>query len=424
MGGEAARGWAGRQPGDKRGTNQGVGGAFRGQENTWPARGTAATLARMEMEIHRAPVPTASAEATEFARALFAAMNSVDREWLLDAYGHDDFVEPVEVHLRRFADQRYTRKALWAAYPTGIDPRTAGPGAALGYALVHLPVEDNTYLIEVGLVVRRAVRRQGVARALAAVVRADLHGTGRTTIGGWFPNPLLDPDHPGALAPKTGVGLVDSTDPAAVWLLHLGFELEQGARYSILTIPADRTACLEEIAALRADAEETAGPDYDVVQWRGITPEPWRQRMAELHTRMSVDAPSAGFDFREEKWDVERVVHRGEMMIESDHANVFTAVRHVPTGNLVAYTELQWPNSKTHAVYQEDTLVHGEHRGHRLGMLSKAANLQYLLAENPAAARIHTWNAAENRYMLGINEALGFRAAAIEGAWQKVVEPL
>ena len=379
----------------------------------------------MEIEIHRAPVPPASEP--ELTRALFAAMNSLDEEWLLDAYGHDDFVEPVAVHLRRFADQRYTRKALWAAFPRGIDPRAAAPDAALGYATVHLPLEDNTHLVEVGIVVRKAARRQGVAHALSDVVRAELRGTGRTTVGGWFPNPLLDADHPGALAPKTGVGLVDATAPAAAWLLRLGFELEQGERYSILplpSLPAERRVWLGEVDAMRAAAAESAGTDYDLVQWRGITPEPWRQRMAELHTRMSVDAPSAGFDYREEKWDVERVVHRGEMMLEADRANVFTAVRHVPTGQLVAYTELQWPNSRTYAVFQEDTLVHGEHRGRRLGMLSKAANLQYLLAEDPAAQRIHTWNAAENGYMLAINEALGFRAAAIEGAWQKVVEPL
>ncbi|NLI17425.1 MAG: GNAT family N-acetyltransferase, partial [Actinomycetales bacterium] len=49
---------------------------------------------------------------------------------------------------------------------------------------------------------------------------------------------------------------------------------------------------------------------------------------------------------------------------------------------------------------------------------------EHLFALNPHAARIHTWNAEENRFMLDINEALGFRAAAVEGAWQKVVDPL
>lgn len=381
----------------------------------------------MDIDIRRAPGPTGDPRDTELTRALFAAMNTLDREWLLDAYGHEDFMEPVDVHLRRWARQRYTRKSLWVAYPPDTDPLTADPGAALGYAHLGLPQEDNTHLVEAGVVVRRAARRRGIATSLAAAIREELRGSGRTTIGAWCPNPLLAPDHPGALAPKTGVGLVDRTDPAASWLLGLGFELEQGERYSILTLPTDpahRAAWLARITALRTDAAATAGPDYDVVQWRGITPEQWRDRMAELHTRMSVDAPSAGFDYREEAWDADRVVHIGELMVESDRSNAFTAIRHVPSGHLVAYTELQWPNPRPHAVFQEDTLVHGEHRGHRLGMLAKAANLELLLAENPAASRIHTWNAAENRFMLAINEALGFEPAAIEGAWQLVVEPL
>ena len=380
----------------------------------------------MDIEIHAAPAPSTEATETDqrLTHALFAAMNSLDEEWVQDAYGHDDFLQPVEVYVKRYARQRYTRKHLWVAYPAGSDPLTADPGRAVGYAQVNLPLEDNTHLCEVSVVVRRALRRHGVATALAGAVEEGLRGSGRTTVGCWFPNPLLEPDHPGALAPKTGVGLVDRTQPGAAWLLGLGFELEQGERYSILTIPEGRASWLAEIGRLRAAAAETAGPGYDVVQWSGITPEQWRDRMAVLHTRMSVDAPSAGFDFREEKWDADRVVHLGEVMLEGDHSNAFTAIRHVPTGELVAYTELQWPNTKPHAVYQEDTLVHGEHRGHRLGMLAKAANLEYLLAANPRAARIHTWNAAENRFMLDINEALGFRPAAIEGAWQKVVEAM
>ena len=58
------------------------------------------------------------------------------------------------------------------------------------------------------------------------------------------------------------------------------------------------------------------------------------------------------------------------------------------------------------------------------GRLALPARYRDRLSFYPAAQRIHTWNAAENGYMLAINEALGFRAAAIEGAWQKVVEPL
>ncbi len=372
----------------------------------------------MQLALHATPAVPDTPDAAAVVRAHMAAMNSLDTEWLLEAYGHDDFVEPEAVLAARHADQRYLRKHLWVAYPADDDPATA-----LGYATLHLPLADNTHLAQVLVVVRRAYRGRGIGRVLTDAVRAALRGTGRTTLAVWTTHPVLEADHPAALPARTGVGVVDRTAPAVAWLLRLGFDLEQGERYSMLGIPADRAAWLADVERLRGQAAATAGADYDLVQWQGLTPVEWRERMAALHTRMSVDAPSAGVDYREEKWDVERVVHRDEQMLAQDHANVLTAVRHRPTGELVAYTELQWPTSRPHVVYQEDTLVHGAHRGHRLGILAKAANLEYLLAANPPAARIHTWNAAENRYMLAINEALGFRAAAIEGAWQKVMDP-
>lgn len=381
----------------------------------------------MDVEIHRIPLtPAEIATPADDARAtaLMAGVNDLAQEWFLEAFGHDDFLDPVEVVRAQYADQRYTRRAVWIALPRGTDPVSFAPSLALGRAAIHLSLEDNTHLVEADVIVRRAHRKQGIGTALATMIAQELRGSGRTTIGAWTPHPAVPADHPDALAAKTGVGVIDRADPAAAWLLRRGFELEQAERYSVLRIPEDRASWLETVAGLRREAARRAGTDYELLRWSGITPEAWRERMAELHRRMSVDAPSAGFDYREESWDAERVVHRDEQMLETGHTNAFAAIRHVPSGHLVAYTELRWLTTKPHVVYQEDTLVHGEHRGHRLGMLVKAANLEHLFALNPHAARIHTWNAEENRFMLDINEALGFRAAAVEGAWQKVVAPM
>jgi hypothetical protein len=62
-----------------------------------------------------------------------------------------------------------------------------------------------------------------------------------------------------------------------------------------------------------------------------------------------------------------------------------------------------------------------EHRGHRLGMLLKSANLALLTAEAPGHPSIITFNAEENRHMLNVNEALGFVPMGYEGAWKKVL---
>lgn len=67
-------------------------------------------------------------------------------------------------------------------------------------------------------------------------------------------------------------------------------------------------------------------------------------------------------------------------------------------------------------VDQWDTIVLHGHRGHRLGMLVKAANIVALRQAGPQAAAIITWNAEENRHMLSVNEALAFYPILVEAA--------
>jgi RimJ/RimL family protein N-acetyltransferase len=48
------------------------------------------------------------------------------------------------------------------------------------------------------------------------------------------------------------------------------------------------------------------------------------------------------------------------------------------------------------------------HRGHRLGLLVKTAMVEWLRAAEPTVDRIQTWNAESNRFMIAVNEALGY----------------
>jgi hypothetical protein len=58
------------------------------------------------------------------------------------------------------------------------------------------------------------------------------------------------------------------------------------------------------------------------------------------------------------------------------------------------------------------------HRGHRLGMRVKLANLEFLRRSRPKVSLINTWNAAINDHMVSINEAIGFRAVDRWREWQ------
>ena len=139
-----------------------------------------------------------------------------------------------------------------------------------------------------------------------------------------------------------------------------------------------------------------------------------------LLTRMSTDAPSAGLDEPEDPWSVERLVLEEERHASSPRTALVAAVEHVPTGTLAGFTSLDAPRETHRSVGQEDTIVLTEHRGHRLGMLLKLANIEHLERVRPGHPAITTFNAEENRHMLSVNEAVGFVATAYEGAWKKL----
>ncbi len=97
------------------------------------------------------------------------------------------------------------------------------------------------------------------------------------------------------------------------------------------------------------------------------------------------------------------------------------AVEHIPSGQLVAFNGLSVPEDRARPVDQGVTLVLKEHRGHRLGMAVKIANIEQLQAFSPSSPFIMTGNAEENRPMLDVNEAVGFVPAGYVGAWKKTL---
>ena len=64
---------------------------------------------------------------------------------------------------------------------------------------------------------------------------------------------------------------------------------------------------------------------------------------------------------------------------------------------------------------------HHEHIGNRLGQWLKCANLLAWREIAPDSGKVITYNAEENRYMLDVNEAMGFAPLAYIGAWKKTI---
>ncbi|MDR7085411.1 GNAT superfamily N-acetyltransferase [Aeromicrobium panaciterrae] len=219
------------------------------------------------------------------------------------------------------------------------------------------------------------------------------------------------------VVPSTGFGDVPANDPGVQFLLHHGYRLEQVARISSLDL-TNTAASLEEH---RRAAQEKAGADYRIVHWSGRTPEKWLEQKAALSTAMSVDEPSGGLEVIADVWDADRVREHDDRQEGSGRIIYTSAAEHVPTGTLVAHTELGRLEGDNQPAVQEDTLVLRAHRGHRLGMLLKAVNAQKMLEQAPDTPQITTFNVEENEPMLRVNIDLGFRPIGAEGVWQKRV---
>ena len=214
------------------------------------------------------------------------------------------------------------------------------------------------------------------------------------------------------LASPTGKGSVPM-DGSVGFLRSAGFELAQVERMSRLELPVEGDL-LERLAA---QAEAVAGASYQVVSWLGEVPQVYLEPVAALYAAMSPDAPQGEIDFREERWDAERVrLHDRELLRSGQLVQTVALSRE--DGQAAGHTVLFVPVASPQRPEQHNTVVLAAHRGHRLGLWIKSANLGLLQAEFPQARHIDTWNADENSHMLAINTALGYRQLGVTGAWQ------
>ncbi|MGL5828542.1 MAG: GNAT family N-acetyltransferase, partial [Angustibacter sp.] len=181
------------------------------------------------------------------------------------------------------------------------------------------------------------------------------------------------------------------------------------------------TGSLDELLA-PIEAEAQAGSaDYEVQSWADTLPARWAEQRAELSARLSTDAPNGEQDLRPEVWDVERVQQSYRILRAQGRRILESIAVHRRSGRAVGHTLLVVPQEPPGLALQWTTLALQAHRGHRLGLALKAANLRSLRRHCPAVRRVVTWNAQENSPMLRINRRLGFEPVGEGTCWQKEV---
>lgn len=287
-------------------------------------------------------------------------------------------------------------------------------GSVVGRARLAWKTVAGARSVSLTIDVVESYRRRGVGQALLDRLESGAASLGRDVLQSDLGHQVL----PGGerLTSPTGYGSLPMEDPGVRFLVRNAYVLEMVARISSLGVDAMLAGAVER----QRSAQAAAGPDYRVLSWVGHTPDDRLDDIAVLKTRMGTDAPSAGLEVFEDVWDTARVRVHDQVEADGGRKRLTSAVEHVPSGHLVGFTEITFPAGGGPYAIQEDTLVLREHRGHRLGMLLKAANLVRFAELQPGAV-ITTFNAEDNRPMLDINEALGFEAIGFEGNWQKRV---
>ncbi|RAX47077.1 GNAT family N-acetyltransferase [Arthrobacter sp. AQ5-06] len=285
----------------------------------------------------------------------------------------------------------------------------------VGTCSVTLPLRENTSTAGILVDVSAAFRRRGWGRQLLEHAEAVAADSGRISLDAYCELPAGTVEQAARLIPaKSGAGGLPADDPAVAFAASAGYELEQVEKSSRLTLPVHAN----QLDAREMEASSRAA-GYVLVGWSDTCPDELVAEYAVLKNRMSTDVPIAGLDWEAEDWDPARVRQEEQSNSRSGVQSQVAAALHRPTGKLVAYTVLNWRPGIPASITQQDTLVSSGHRGKRLGLLIKSANLRAAQHRWPAARSVLTWNAVENRHMLAINNLLGFKPAGYEGEWQK-----
>ena len=264
-------------------------------------------------------------------------------------------------------------------------------GAVLGHAFARLSLTDNLHLSMVDVRVHPRHRRQGIGSALLRELLVALAAEDRPVL-------LAESD-----AGPAGDGFAAA----------LGVKLVQASRMSLLRMADVDWADVTALAA--ADH-----PGYRLEAYDDRVPDELLDGYARAKTAMN-DAPVDDADFGDVAYSAEILRAEWDRARGMGQPRVVFA-RHSGTGDIAAFTEVQVEEPPRS--HQEDTAVVPAHRGSGLGLWVKAEMLVRLRAGRPEVTELLTGNASSNRFMLAVNDRLGYRLWSEINGWQGDVAEL
>jgi GNAT superfamily N-acetyltransferase len=258
--------------------------------------------------------------------------------------------------------------------------QAAEADATVAWYRLGLPDRGNTELADLDVWVHPDARRRGLGTRLLRHAAERATANGRTILAG--------------MATEGGAGAAFAARAGAAPGLVLARRLLR-----VDAIPPGTLARLRAETSRHADG-------YTLVRWPGATPEEYVTRVAAVHEAMN-DAPR-GEGYVRQSWDAERVRQVDAVAAELGTRSYSVAAMHDESDVMAALTQLFVDPENPDWAHQGMTAVTRPHRGHRLGLLTKAAMVEWVAEAEPELRRIDTGNADSNTHMIAVNDALGY----------------
>ncbi|MEJ1110778.1 MULTISPECIES: GNAT family N-acetyltransferase [unclassified Kribbella] len=284
-------------------------------------------------------------------------------------------------------------------YGWDLDPARAylardTDGTAVGLLSVDVPTYDNTNLVWLEFEVHPDYRGRGFGTELLGYGEALAAELGRTSLG------------------------------ASSWDLPKSEAFAQRHGFERKATAINRRQDLANldwavVQKLYDDAVAAASA-YELLKITGTLPDELLEGMVAV-TESINDAPKDDLDIEDDAYSPERLRAYEQAQLKSDRSLYRVIAREKSTGELAGHSTITVERERPHIGHQNDTAVSREHRGHRLGALTKSAMLLWLRDQEPALTQIDTWNAESNNHMIAINEQLNYRIIARALEYQKTV---
>ncbi|QSB06592.1 GNAT family N-acetyltransferase [Natronoglycomyces albus] len=263
-------------------------------------------------------------------------------------------------------------------------------GRVIAATTVGLTTEDNLHHANCDLLVHPDFRRRGHGTRLLLRLVEKVRAQGRTQMTLW--------------APEAIEGGAWRSPAARAFLEKHGFTLALPVMFQTASVESMDPQTEED---LYLSAVNASG-DYELISWTGSTPEEFLAPLAELDSMSLTQTPLGELELEDEKVDANRRRANEAVMAKHGLDVCRTIAVHRQSRELVANTVfVVYPEPSVHA-YQGITIVTPRHRGHKLGMAVKIANVRQLRQKFPHVSIMCTENARANVHMNAINQQFGY----------------